>query len=121
MVLLDNRGFGCINRLQRGTGNAGFNNLLDDCHGEAPDIDFAAHAKALGAASERVGNIAGLEQALQRARQSKRSYLIEIKTDPLCSTDNGSWWDVAIPQVSAQPGVVDALASYSEQQKQQPY
>ena len=47
VVLLDNRGFGCINRLQRGTGNAGFNNLLEDCHGDAPDIDFAAHAKAL--------------------------------------------------------------------------
>lgn len=121
VVLLDNRGFGCINRLQRGTGNAGFNNLLEDCHGDAPDIDFAAHAKALGAQSERVGSIAALEAALQRARQSKRSYLIEIKTDPLTSTDNGSWWDVAIPQVSALPGVQAAHASYSEQKKQQPY
>lgn len=121
VVLLDNRGFGCINRLQLGTGNRGFNNLLEDCTGDAPDIDFAAHAKALGAQSERVASIAELEQALQRARQSQRSYLIEIKTDPLCSTDNGSWWDVAIPQVSEQPGVQQALAAYTERQQQQPY
>src|SRR3546814_4774878 len=30
VVVLDNRGFGCIDRLQRATGGAGFNNLLDD-------------------------------------------------------------------------------------------
>src|SRR5690606_4173821 len=28
VVLLDNRGFGCINRLQMGTGGANFNNLF---------------------------------------------------------------------------------------------
>ena len=30
VVLLDNRGFGCINRLQQATGGAAFNNLLAD-------------------------------------------------------------------------------------------
>src|SRR5690606_25166870 len=30
VVLLDNRGFGCINRLQQATGSPGFNNLLAD-------------------------------------------------------------------------------------------
>ncbi len=121
VVLLDNRGFGCINRLQRGTGNAAFNNLLDDCADEVPDINFAAHAKALGAESERVANIGELEQALQRARAASRSYLIEIKTDPQQSTDNGSWWDVAIPQVSDQAGVQQAFDDYQQKQQQQPY
>ncbi len=32
VVLTDNRGFGCINRLQKATGGAPFNNLLDDSH-----------------------------------------------------------------------------------------
>ena len=36
--LLDNRGFGCINRLQQACGGASFNNLLGP---EAPAIDFA--------------------------------------------------------------------------------
>ena len=31
IVVLDNRGFGCINRLQRATGGEAFNNLLADC------------------------------------------------------------------------------------------
>jgi TPP-dependent trihydroxycyclohexane-1,2-dione (THcHDO) dehydratase len=35
VVLTDNRGFGCINRLQKGTGGAPFNNLLKDSHHEA--------------------------------------------------------------------------------------
>ena len=42
IVVLDNRGFGCINRLQRATGGAAFNNLLGT---DAPAVDFAAHAK----------------------------------------------------------------------------
>ena len=32
VVITDNRGFGCINRLQMGTGGAEFNNLLDHAH-----------------------------------------------------------------------------------------
>src|SRR6185437_9620355 len=61
IVLLDNRGFGCINRLQKATGGAPFNNLLADTPGQdlAP-IDFAAHAAALGAASEKVPDMDAL-------------------------------------------------------------
>lgn len=121
VVLLDNSGYGCINRLQKGTGNAAFNNLLQDCEGQAPAIDFAAHARALGALSETVGNISELEQAIGRARAASKSYLIEIKTDPHISTDNGTWWDVAIPQVSSQSGVLQALSDYQQQQQHQPY
>ncbi len=37
IVVLDNRGFGCINRLQKATGGAPFNNLLADSRPEGPD------------------------------------------------------------------------------------
>ena len=71
IVLLDNRGFGCINRLQMGTGGANFNNLLKDARHEIlPDIDFAAHAASLGAISEKVASIADLEAALAKARRT---------------------------------------------------
>ena len=51
IVLLDNRGYGCINRLQMATGGANFNNLFKDTHHEVlPEIDFAAHAAAHGRA-----------------------------------------------------------------------
>ena len=36
VVVTDNRGFGCINRLQMGTGGAEFNNLLDHAVHETP-------------------------------------------------------------------------------------
>ena len=67
--MLDNRGYGCIHRLQQACGGEGFNNLFDDCvQGPmgAPAIDFAAHARSLGAHAEHVGSIAELEAALAR-------------------------------------------------------
>jgi Thiamine pyrophosphate enzyme, C-terminal TPP binding domain len=70
IVLLDNRGYGCINRLQQGCGGAPFNNMLVDSlqFGEgAPETDFAANAATLKAISEKVADIAELEAALQRA------------------------------------------------------
>ena len=107
IVLLDNRGYGCINRLQMGTGGANFNNLLRDTrHETLPDIDFAAHAASLGAIAEKVPSIAGLEAALAKAKGNDRTTVIVIDTDPLISTDEGgAWWDVAVPEVSARKEV----------------
>lgn len=123
VVVLDNRGFGCINRLQQASGGAGFNNLLDDCRTVpegAPKTDFAAHARALGCVSESVSGIAGLEQALQRARQSSTTYVIALDTDPLPSTDEGgAWWEVAVPEVSERPQVQDAYRGYLDAKQRQ--
>lgn len=106
-VVLDNRGYGCIHRLQQFCGGPGFNNMLDDCLSVdegAPKTDFAAHAAALGALSEQVGNIQELEQALERAKAADRSYVIAIDTDGSTDTqDGGAWWDVAVPEVPNAP------------------
>ncbi len=114
IVVLDNRGFGCINRLQRSVGAAPFNNLLADARQVAmPQIDFAAHAASLGAASEKVDDIAGLEAAMGRARASSRTYVIVVDTDPDISTEaGGAWWDVAVAEVSERPAVEAARAAY---------
>jgi len=116
IVVLDNRGFGCINRLQQACGGAPFNNLLDDCAKGpqgAPAIDFAAHARSLGALGENVKTIAELEAALARARKAERTYVVCIETDPnRTTTDGGAWWEVAVPEVSDRPGVRDARAEY---------
>jgi 3D-(3,5/4)-trihydroxycyclohexane-1,2-dione acylhydrolase (decyclizing) len=116
IVLLDNRGYGCINRLQQATGGAPFNNMLDDClqgrHG-VPHIDFAAHARSLGAIAEHVADIAGLEAAMERARAADRTYLISIDTDHTRTTEEGGvWWEVAVPEVSTREAVRDARAGY---------
>ncbi|MBB3140341.1 3D-(3,5/4)-trihydroxycyclohexane-1,2-dione acylhydrolase (decyclizing) [Halomonas organivorans] len=123
VVVLDNRGFGCINRLQQATGGAGFNNLLDDCRTVpegAPKTDFAAHARSLGCQAERVRGIAELEQALVRARQAESTYVITLDTDPLPSTaEGGAWWEVAVPEVSSREQVHKAYQGYREAKRDQ--
>jgi 3D-(3,5/4)-trihydroxycyclohexane-1,2-dione acylhydrolase (decyclizing) len=94
-----------------------FNNLLDEDCATAPDgapaVDFAAHARALGATAEHVANLAELEQAMKRARAANSTYMISIRTDAHRSTrEGGSWWEVAVPEVSAHDAVRDARANY---------
>jgi 3D-(3,5/4)-trihydroxycyclohexane-1,2-dione acylhydrolase (decyclizing) len=114
IVVLDNRGFGCINRLQMATGGANFNNLLRDTRHEVlPEIDFALHARSLGATSRKVASIAQLEEALDEARAAARTSIIVIDTDPLATTDaGGHWWEVAVPEVSERAEVREARAGY---------
>jgi len=117
VTVLDNRGFGCINRLQQETGGVAFNNRLTEA---APAIDFAAHAASLGARSETVAGIAALEAALARARASERTYVVVIDTDPTASTEaGGAWWDVAVPEVSDRPEVRAARAAYDAARQNQ--
>ncbi|WP_274626845.1 3D-(3,5/4)-trihydroxycyclohexane-1,2-dione acylhydrolase (decyclizing) [Arvimicrobium flavum] len=116
VVLLDNRGFGCINRLQMATGGENFNNLLKDArHETLPEIDFVAHAASMGAIAEKAHSIADLEAALGRAKGNDRTTVIVIDTDPLVSTDaGGHWWDVAVPEVSARTQVNAARKKYED-------
>ena len=116
IVVLDNRGFGCINRLQRATGGESFNNLLAHAkHVTLPPIDFCAHAASLGASTVKVDGIAGLENALKEARKADRTTVIVIDTDPMPATDaGGHWWDVAVPEVSVRKDVTAARERYED-------
>jgi 3D-(3,5/4)-trihydroxycyclohexane-1,2-dione acylhydrolase (decyclizing) len=121
IVVLDNRGFGCINRLQMATGGANFNNLLKDTkHETLPEIDFAAHAAAMGAWARKVFSVAELESALREADKVERTTVLVIDTDPMISTEaGGTWWDVAVPEVSVRPSVNAARREYEEALKGQ--
>jgi 3D-(3,5/4)-trihydroxycyclohexane-1,2-dione acylhydrolase (decyclizing) len=112
IVLLDNGGFGCIERLQGATGNASFNNLLPGAHG-AGRLDLVAHARSLGAHASRVRDLAGLAAALAAARKADRTAVLVIETDPAASTTaGGHWWDVAVPEVSGRAEVRAARERY---------
>jgi 3D-(3,5/4)-trihydroxycyclohexane-1,2-dione acylhydrolase (decyclizing) len=109
VIVLDNGGFGCINRLQAASGSASFNNLFPAGSG----VDFAAHAASLGAVARAVSGIGELERALAEARKERRTTVIVIATDPAASTaEGGAWWDVAVPEVSARPQVTAARQAY---------
>ena len=123
IVVLDNRGYGCISRLQLACGGAAFNNMLDDCvlpGGERPDIDFALHAKSLGALSEHVGDVVELKAAMVRARASSKTTVLVINTTHERTTeDGGCWWEVAVPEVSERAEVRAAHERYVEAKRSQ--
>jgi 3D-(3,5/4)-trihydroxycyclohexane-1,2-dione acylhydrolase (decyclizing) len=123
IVVVDNGGYGCIHRLQENCGNSGFNNLIRDCRStqnEVMRVDFAAHARSMGAKSEEVKGIASLEKALERARSSETTYVINILTDPNKTVkEGGNWWDVAVAEVSNEKGVNKARKNYELQKEKQ--
>jgi 3D-(3,5/4)-trihydroxycyclohexane-1,2-dione acylhydrolase (decyclizing) len=121
VVVLDNRGFGCINRLQMATGGASFNNLFTDAkHEVLPEIDFRKHAEAMGAVATKAASIAELETALAEAKTNDRTTVVVIDTHPLVATGaGGHWWDVAVPEVSEREEVRQARKAYEEAVKQQ--
>jgi 3D-(3,5/4)-trihydroxycyclohexane-1,2-dione acylhydrolase (decyclizing) len=123
IVVVDNGGYGCIHRLQENCGNSGFNNLIRDCRStqnEVMRVDFAAHARSMGAKSEEVEGIASLEKALERARNSETTYVINILTDPNKTVkEGGNWWDVAVAEVSNEKGVNKARKNYELQKENQ--
>jgi 3D-(3,5/4)-trihydroxycyclohexane-1,2-dione acylhydrolase (decyclizing) len=116
IVVLDNRGFGCINRLQRATGGESFNNLLQHAYHETlPVIDFAAHAGSLGAIARKVGTTSELEAAIATARKAERTSVIVIDTDAMKTTEAGGfWWDVPVAEVSQRPKVRAARKRYKQ-------
>ncbi|WP_105382768.1 3D-(3,5/4)-trihydroxycyclohexane-1,2-dione acylhydrolase (decyclizing) [Neorhizobium alkalisoli] len=114
LVITDNRGYGCINRLQMSAGGAEFNNLYAHTNQANPiAIDFAAHAAAMGADARKVSSVADLEAALDAARDATVPTVIVIDTDPYPALDAGGyWWDVVVPEVSPREEVKKARVAY---------
>jgi len=117
IVVLDNCGFGCISRLQRATGGEPFNNLLADA---APRVDFALHARAMGAEAQKVSGIAALEAALPKALAAKRTQVLVIDTDPATGTaEGGAWWEVPVTAAPSTPSQTEARRDYEINRKRQ--
>ena len=116
ILLFNNNGFQCIHNLQREHGSDGFGNEFryrdsesGRLTGNYMPMDFAAHARSMGAKSYRAETAEQLEQALRDAKNETVSTLIEIPVVP--GTNAGgyeSWWNVGVPEVSAEEKVVHA-------------
>jgi 3D-(3,5/4)-trihydroxycyclohexane-1,2-dione acylhydrolase (decyclizing) len=100
VVLCDNGGYAVIDRLQVGQGGAPFNNLFRDIGPHRVEIDWVAHAGALGCAAEAVDDVGGLADAFERARTVDRTCVIAIRTAPDAWTEGGAFWEVGVPEVS---------------------
>ncbi|MGI3169951.1 3D-(3,5/4)-trihydroxycyclohexane-1,2-dione acylhydrolase (decyclizing) [Pseudooceanicola sp. C21-150M6] len=126
VVLTDNRGYGCINRLQTlGCGGEPFNNMYVDCTVEVqPEIDYVAHAAAMGAHAVKAAGIDALEAEIAAARGRNIPTVIVIDTIAndfpgtgleTSAGEHGFFWDVAVPEVSDRQKQRDYYARYLDQ------
>lgn len=127
VLLLDNRAFGSIRGLQMSLGSPSFNNELrrrdagtGRTDGPPVEVDFAAHARAMGASVWSPRSYAELEKALREARAARGVRVIVV---PVSLDDRvpgfESWWDVPVAEVSSQPKVRKAREEYEAHLKKQ--
>lgn len=108
VLLFDNYGFQCIKNLQVSQGTDHFGNEFryrdsgtGRLTGDIVPIDFAANARSYGAKAYSVRTIEELGAALEDAKKSKVSTLIDIKVLPgTMSGGYESWWRVGVAEVS---------------------
>ncbi len=112
ILVLDNGGFAVINKLQNNTGQESFNNLIADCPtvDDAFDVDFEAHAKAMGANAATVQTPADLAGAFKIAKKADKTSVIVMKVDAYEGWTEGghAWWEIGTPHVSETSSVSDA-------------
>lgn len=112
VVVCDNGGFGVINRLQTNMGVPGFNCLLKDSRVLNKDnplhVDFAAHARAMGAEARFCESLADLEDAMSWAQTTDRTTVLVINSDAYTWTDGGAGWYVGVPEINERESIREA-------------
>jgi 3D-(3,5/4)-trihydroxycyclohexane-1,2-dione acylhydrolase (decyclizing) len=124
VVLVDNRGYNSIGALSRSLGTDGFgtqyryrsNGSLGVDSEASTDylpVDLATNAESLGARVIRAGSVEELRAGLAAAKEESGTTVIAIEVDRYEGVPGyESWWDVAVAEVSAVPGVRIAREAY---------
>lgn len=127
IVLVDNHGFASIGGLSESLGDEGFgthykfrNPESGQLDGAYLPVDFAAHARSLGAHAIRARDLPSFREALEEARQQTRTTVIVIETDREQRVPGyESWWDVPVAEVSATADVQEKRAQYEQALKRE--
>ena len=94
IIVCDNGGHAVINRLQLFKGGKEFNCLFESSNvSNLVNVNFAKHAESMGAKSEEVNTISELEEAFKRAKKSKITYVISIKTHSYQWLEGSAYWE----------------------------
>ncbi len=120
IILCDNGGHAVINRLQLFKGGKEFNCLFESSR--APNlvnINFAKHAESMGAKSEEVSTISELEEAFKRAKKSKVTYLISIKTHSYQWLEGSAYWESPTLEIPTTKENEEALKLHKEGKSKQ--
>jgi len=105
VVLVDNQGFASIGNLSEsvGAGRLGTAYRMRGGSGELDGppipVDLAANAASLGADVLRPGSRESLRSALVKARESTRTTVVYVRTEPGGEVPGSeAWWDVPVAQ-----------------------
>ncbi len=120
IIVCDNGGHAVINRLQLFKGGKEFNCLFESSN--TPNligINFAQHAESMGAKSEQVSSISELEEAFKRAKKSKVTYVISIKTHSYQWLEGSAYWESPTLEISSTKENEEALKLHKEGKSKQ--
>ncbi|MCH8094780.1 MAG: 3D-(3,5/4)-trihydroxycyclohexane-1,2-dione acylhydrolase (decyclizing) [Chloroflexi bacterium] len=120
IVLLNDHGFSSIGGLSESVGSAGFgtryryrNSDTGQLDGEKLPVDFAAHARSLGATVFEAEDLPSLVEALEQSKEQERTTVVVIETDREARVPGyESWWDVPVAEVSETEPVQHAFEEY---------
>jgi 3D-(3,5/4)-trihydroxycyclohexane-1,2-dione acylhydrolase (decyclizing) len=130
VVLVQNHGFASIGALSETVGAPRFGTwyrfrdpATGTFTGDRLPTDLAANAASLGADVLRVSTVDELRAALDKARQSPRTTVVHIETDPLAPAPSSqAWWDVPVAEVSEVAATRAARTTYETGKRaQRPY
>ena len=126
IVLVDNNGFQSIHGLQRASGTPSFVNELrfrepdGELDGPYVPVDFAQHARSMGALAQVAGSESDLRRSLQEAAKGEGVRVIVVPTDPERRVPGfEGWLDVPIAEASEQESVTQAKEEYDRGREKQ--
>jgi 3D-(3,5/4)-trihydroxycyclohexane-1,2-dione acylhydrolase (decyclizing) len=131
IVLVDNRGYNSIGSLSRSLGLDGFGTLYryrtkgalgvdSEESDEYLPVDLAKNAESLGAKVIRARTIDDVRTALEAAKGETRTTVIAVEVDRYEGVPSyESWWDVAVPEVSAVDSVRAAREQYERARREE--
>ena len=120
VIVCDNGGHAVINRLQLFKGGKEFNCLFESSNApKLVGVDFAKHAESMGAKSEQVSSISELEEAFKRAKKSKVTYVISIKTHSYQWLEGSAHWESPTLEIPSTKENEQALKLHKEGKSKQ--
>tara|TARA_Y100001970_G_scaffold5889_2_gene6553 strand:- start:5423 stop:7267 length:1845 start_codon:yes stop_codon:yes gene_type:complete len=120
IIVCDNGGHAVINRLQLFKGGKEFNCLFESSNApKLVGVDFAKHAESMGAKSEQVSSISELEEAFKRAKKSKVTYVISIKTHSYQWLEGSAYWESPTLEIPSTKENEQALKLHKEGKSKQ--
>jgi 3D-(3,5/4)-trihydroxycyclohexane-1,2-dione acylhydrolase (decyclizing) len=120
LVVCDNAGFAVIQRLQTGHGGASFRTMLEESPGlPVPRVDFAAHARSMGAHAVKVSGLPELRDHLVSIRDMAGVHVVVIEVQAEAWTEGGAFWEVGVPEVSSRDAVAVVREALLESKKRQ--